>query len=290
MLMLMLWSAPRSRSTAFFRMMIERGDFTAVHEPFSYLAEFGYVDISGRPLATTPEVIAELRCLATTRQVFIKETTDKRYPEALADRRFLAEDAQHTFLIRHPRETISSYLAIRADASMHEIGFEAQYEVYTEVRRLTGRDPLVVDADDLMNRPADTIKAYCAHVGIDFRPHALTWQPSDRPEWQLFRHWHTDVAASSGLTEMASRRSPNPEQHPMLSTYLEYHLPFYQRLYQRRLVVLGNSGMTGEGTRPPRLPPGCDTPPGAPEPSRRQERASQGAARSRGPDAPACAM
>jgi len=27
--MLMLWSAPRSRSTAFYRMMIERGDFTA---------------------------------------------------------------------------------------------------------------------------------------------------------------------------------------------------------------------------------------------------------------------
>jgi len=25
--MLMLWSAPRSRSTAFYRMMIERGDF-----------------------------------------------------------------------------------------------------------------------------------------------------------------------------------------------------------------------------------------------------------------------
>jgi hypothetical protein len=27
--------------------------------------------------------------------------------------------------------------------------------------------------------------------------------------------------------------------HPMLDTYLKYHLPFYQRLYQRRLVVLG---------------------------------------------------
>jgi hypothetical protein len=242
--MLMLWSAPRSRSTAFFRMMTERGDFTTVHEPFSYLAIFGSVNISGRPLATAPQVIAELRSLATTRQVFIKETTDRRHTQALADRRFLAEDAQHAFLIRHPRETIRSYLAIRPDASMHEVGFEAQYEVYTEVRRLTGRDPLVVDAGDLMNRPADTIKAYCAHAGIDFRPHALSWQPSDRPEWQLSRNWHTDVAASSGLTDVPSRRSPDAEQHPMLDAYLEYHLPFYQRLYQRRLVILGNSGMT----------------------------------------------
>jgi hypothetical protein len=240
--MLMLWSAPRSRSTAFFRMMIERGDFTAVHEPFSYLGAFGYADIGGRSLATAPEVIAELRSLAATTQVFIKDTTDKRYPEVLADRRFMTEDARHTFLIRHPRETIRSYLAIRPDAAIHEIGFEAQHEVYSEVRRLTGRDPLVVDASDLMSRPADTIKAYCANVGIDFRPHALTWQPSDRPEWQQSRDWHTDVAASSGLTEVPSRCGPDAEQHPMLGTYLEYHLPFYERLYQRRLVILGNSG------------------------------------------------
>lgn len=25
--------------------------------------------------------------------------------------------------------------------------------------------------------------------------------------------------------------------HPMLGTYLAYHLPFYQELYQRRLVA-----------------------------------------------------
>jgi hypothetical protein len=239
MLMLMLWSAPRSRSTAFYRMMIERGDFTGVFEPFSHIAAFGNAEISGRPLATVPEVIAELRSFATTRQVFVKETTDKRYPEALADRRFLAEDAQHTFLIRHPRETISSYLAIESNPRMHAIGFEAQYEMYTEVSRLTGGDPLVVDAGDLMNRPADTVKAYCAHVGIDFRPDALSWQPSDRPEWQPFRQWFTDVAGSSGLAKVPSHHNPEAGQHPMLDTYLEYHLPFYQKLYQRRLVALG---------------------------------------------------
>jgi hypothetical protein len=187
---------------------------------------FGRADVGGRPLTTAPEVIAELRSLAATRQVFVKETTDRRHPEALADRRFLAEDAQHTFLIRHPRETIRSYLAVRSNPRIHEIGFEALYEVYTEVRRLTGRDPLVVDAGDLMKRPADAIRAYCAHAGIDFRPHALSWQPSDRPEWRGgFSHWFTDVAASSGWTEVPARRSLEADQHPMLGTYLTYHPP-----------------------------------------------------------------
>ena len=238
MVMLMLWSVPRSRSTAFYRMMVERGDFTGSHEPFSHVTVFGHADVGGRSLTTTAEVIAELRSLAATGQVFIKDTTDRRHPGALADHRFLAEDAQHTFLIRHPRETIRSYLALRRNPRIHEIGFEALYEVYAKVSRLTGRDPLIIDAGDLMKRPADIIGAYCARTGIDFRPHALNWQPSDRPEWQDgFGHWFTDVAASSGLAEVPARRSLDPDQHPMLGTYLAYHLPFYQELYQRRLVV-----------------------------------------------------
>jgi len=39
---------------------------------------------------------------------------------------------------------------------------------------------MVVDSEDLMTRPAAIIQAYCARAGIDFRPEALTWQPSDR--------------------------------------------------------------------------------------------------------------
>jgi hypothetical protein len=207
--MLMLWSAPRSRSTAFYRMMTERGDFTAVHEPFSNVAIFGHTEIGGKPLASVPEVIAGLRSLAATRPVFVKDTTDRRHPGALADVRFLAQDAQHTFLIRHPRETIRSYLAVRRHPRLHEIGFEAQYEVYAKVSRLTGRDPVVVDAGDLMSRP----------------------------EWQSFRHWFTGVATSSGWAEVPGRRRLDVEQHPMLDTFLRYHLPFYQELYRRRLVV-----------------------------------------------------
>lgn len=65
----------------------------------------------------------------------------------------------------------------------------------------------------------------------------MTWQPTERPEWQPFGNWHTDVAASSGLTAIPSRGSSDAEQHPKLGTYLEHHLPFYQKLCQRRLVI-----------------------------------------------------
>ena len=89
-------------------MMIERGDFTAVHEPFSYLAEFGHADLAGTRVTSAPALLDGLRRLAAGRPVFVKETTGKRYPEVLGDAQFMARDAVHTFLIRHPRETIAS--------------------------------------------------------------------------------------------------------------------------------------------------------------------------------------
>jgi Sulfotransferase domain len=247
-MMLVLWSSPRSRSTAFFRMMIERGDFVAVHEPFSYLAEFGHVDVDGTRLTSAPELLAGLRSLAARRPVFIKETTGRRYPEVLADRQFMAQDARHTFLIRHPRETIASRRVIDPRPTLEKIGFESQYEVFAAAAAATSTaatdsagGPVVIDSADLVARPAAIIAAYCERVGIDFRPEALTWEPSDRPEWELSRSWHSAVAASSGFGHVPGpdRGAPDSdiEQDRLLGGYLNHHLPFYQRLYARRLMA-----------------------------------------------------
>ena len=232
----MLWGTPRSRSTAFFRMMAERGDFTVVHEPFSYLAEFGYADVAGERVTSAAGLIGALGSLARRGRVFAKETTGRRYPEVLADRQFLAEGARHTFLIRHPRETIASRHALDPGAGLEKFGFESQHEIFTEVCRRGCQAPVVVDSGDLVTRPAAIIRAYCARVGIDFRPGALTWAPADRPEWQPSRRWHADVAASTGFTRGPDRPGVDIEGDPALSGYLRHHLPFYEELHARRLT------------------------------------------------------
>jgi Sulfotransferase domain len=244
-MLLMLWSAPRSRSTAFFRMMAERGDFIVVHEPFSYLAEFGYADVGGTRVESAAELLAVLRDLAARQFVFAKETTGRRYPEVLAAPDFLAAGAVHTFLIRHPRETIASYHAMNPEAPLEKMGFESLYEIFTSVSELTGRPPAVIDAADLMRRPAEVVAAYCARVGIPFVPDALSWQPTDRPEWELSSGWHADVAASAGFGNVAGggsvagppRNGLDVERHPVLGAYLHYHLPYYEMLHARRLTA-----------------------------------------------------
>lgn len=233
---LALWSAPRCRSTAFFRMMSERGDFTAVHEPFSYLAEFGVSEVGSVKATTEQELLAALRQLAVDQPVFFKDTTDERYPGVLADRPFLATDARHVFLIRHPRETIASYYAINPEVQRDQIGFEALFELFEAVQEQTGEEPLVLDAEDLVEDPEGVIEAFCARVGIDFKPAALAWRPGARTEWQPSEQWHRDASASSGFTAKAKSDYVDVASHPVLGAYLEHHLPYYNKLHARRVL------------------------------------------------------
>jgi hypothetical protein len=234
---LMLWGVPRSRSTAFFRMMAERGDFTVVHEPFSYLVMHGHADVGGTRVRSGPDVIRAL--LELPGQVFAKETTGARYPEFVATPEFLAmpeflDGVAHTFLIRDPRETIPSYLKLEPDAKVERIGFELLHGIYTAVAERTGRQPVVVDAADLVRDPEGTVRAYCAATGIPFVREALSWDPAQMSEWQPSHRWHETVAASTGLGAVPSVPATVPGA--VAAQYLLRHLPYYEALHARRLT------------------------------------------------------
>ena len=184
-----LWSAPRARSTAFFRSMLERGDMVVVHEPFSDLAGLGETDVDGRPFDAPLALLAWLRDETGDRTVFLKDTPTRRLREVFADRRFLA-DARHAFLIRRPEEIAASSYAVEPNGmELDSIGLETLYELYVAVRDAGGHAPVVLDSDDLVDRPEVTMRAYCAAVGLPFVPAALTWEPGDRPEWRRSARW-----------------------------------------------------------------------------------------------------
>jgi hypothetical protein len=236
--MLALWSAPRCRSTAFARMIAERGDFTTLHEPFSHLLDFGVAQVGPQPVRNEADLIAGIRLAASSGPVFFKDTTDFHYPGLLADQAFLA-DAVHTFIVRHPAAAIASHYALNPALRRDEIGFAWLAEIYEAVSAVSSAPPVVIDSDLLVRRPAQTVTAYCAAVGIPFVPGALTWQPGMRTEWQRTSRWHESTSATNGFTADESRddaASAFVASDPVLSGHLEYHLPFYQRL---RSAALG---------------------------------------------------
>jgi hypothetical protein len=230
---LALWSAPRCRSTAFGRMMAERGDHVVVHEPFSLVVDFGEVKVGDRVAHSEQDVLTALRALAADKPVFFKDTTDFHYPALLADQAFL-KAATHTFIIRHPAEAIASHHKLNPNLGRDEIGFAWLHEIFTAVQAATGTTPVVIDSDDLIDRPADTVRAYCAAVGIPFLPEALNWQPGMRSEWQGTSRWHESTSRTSGFHRDEAHKETGQAHavaaDPVLRTYLDYHLPYYEHL------------------------------------------------------------
>ncbi len=233
--LLILWSAPRCRSTAFERMMTERGDVTVVHEPFSQLADFGGSTVCGDEVRSTSALIARLLALARTATVFVKDTTDFHYPDAIADRHFLRA-ATHTFLIRDPAAAITSHHRLNPDLGRDEIGFRWLYEIFLAVADATGSAPAVLDADDLIADPAGLVAGYCARVGIPFLADALTWRPGMLAQWQRTARWHVAASESSGFGPRRPAARPLI-QDERLRSYLDYHQPCYEAMYAQRLRV-----------------------------------------------------
>jgi hypothetical protein len=217
-------------------MMAERGDCTVLHEPFSHIMNFGESKVGERVVRSEQELIPALWRMAGERLLFFKDTTDFHYPLLLSDQSFLA-GATHTFLIRHPAEAIASHYAMHQGLQRDEIGFAWLVEIYDAVAAAIGKPPVVVDSADLVAKPQETIEAYCAAVEIPFIPEALSWEPRMEDSWRRTGKWHEAASKSSGFMQTDSPDLPDIKGNPLLASYLDYHLPFYEKLRDAAIKV-----------------------------------------------------
>jgi Sulfotransferase domain len=244
--LLALWSAPRSRSTAFLRMMVERGDYAVLHEPFSHLADFGAAAVGGQEVRTEAGLMAALVELSGQTPVFFKDTTDFRYPGLLGDAQFLRA-ATHTFLLRDPAQAIASHFALNPGLERDDVGFARLSEIYDAVAQATGRPPVVLSSDDLMADPEPLVRAYCQAVGLPPRAEALTWQPGMLAQWQRTSRWHEATSRTAGFAAAPTAYARTVDNDPVLAAYLDYHLPFFRRLHDHRLRPAPAAGHSGRG-------------------------------------------
>lgn len=235
MTVIAMWAHPRAVSTAFLRMMIERGDVTVVHEPLVTLTdwnEFTMPALDGAGTVTVHEagaVLAHLTALGRDRTVFFKDTLEYRH-QHLFDHPEQLAPMVHTFIVRDPARAIASHYAMKPTVTCPEIGFEHQWDLFELARQVTGRTPVVIRAEDLTSDPARVVGWFCEQVGLPFLPHALSWRPQDRAEWHRTRQWHVDASASSGFTPTGKDYDVTVANDARLRAFHEHHLPFYQRL------------------------------------------------------------
>lgn len=233
-----LWSHPRALSTAFSRMMIERGDFTIIHEPFSNFCAVKHFMIGGERAESFPQLFDALFRCAEQQAVFFKDTTEYHYPEVLSAPGFLGRIV-NTFIIRDPRKAIPSHYSVNPKVTLEEIGYEHQFKLFNRVREETRSTPAVIDADDLVAHTPEVVKAFCDKVQIPFIPEALSWESGDRKEWERTKNWHRDVNESTRITYKEKPYAATVDNNETLMRYYRHHLPFYQQMREVRLTVRG---------------------------------------------------
>lgn len=224
-----LWSVPRSLSTAFERVFVERDDFEVLHEPFSAAYYYGTDRLSDRYSDEEPKADysyeSVLREVLRPREkrVFLKDMAYQA--KGVLDPGFIASFA-NTFIIRDPKYVIASLEKMWPDFTLEETGFE---QVYWAFRYATeaGEDPVVVDAMTFSENPEAVLSAYCEHLGVPFDPRSLSWESREVEEWEMWDEWHDRAQQSTGI-KRAERKDPALSKKAQEA--YEHCLPYYYHL------------------------------------------------------------
>ena len=243
--LIFLWCHPRSLSSAVERSMLERGDMASLHEPFLYLyyvhdakRRLPHHDIDRERPASYEDIRSMILDTARTRPVFVKDMCYYVGDYIHADEGFIRRMTS-TFLIRDPERSIPSYYRLDPGVTLEEIGCEAQYRHFERVSEITGEIPVVIDAADLAEDAAGTLRAYCRALELPFMPQALEWDEKLPAAWQDLSWWHADLAGSRGIAKPARPAGsgrPGLDAAPHLRDYYEHHLPFYRMMRAHRLA------------------------------------------------------
>ena len=238
-LYLAMWSGPRNISTAMMRSFENRPDTAVIDEPLyaHYLANTT-VDHPGRDevIAAGPADWRDAAAHLTGpvpggRAVFYqKHMTQHLLPSI--DRGWIAR-LTNCFLIRDPREVLTSFMKVVDTPTARDLGFPQQAELFDTECSRTGATPPVIDARDVLEDPRRTLGALCDAVGIPFLDEMLAWPAGPRETDGVWApHWYASVEKSTGFGRYKPKNEPVPDE---LRPVLEQCEPVYARLHEHRL-------------------------------------------------------
>ncbi|MEM6423330.1 MAG: HAD family hydrolase, partial [Pseudomonadota bacterium] len=202
---IVMWSGPRNLSTAMMRSFGARADTRVVDEPFyaAFLAATGIDHPMREAVIAAGETDwhrVAAACAAPPPAGTIRY--EKHMTHHMLDGVALdwLEGAAIAFLIRDPRAVAGSYAAKREAFTLEDLGLVRQAALFDHCTALLGRQPPVVDADDIRRDPAGTLGLLCAVLGIAYDPAMLHWPAGSRETDGVWgAHWYGAVNRSTGF-------------------------------------------------------------------------------------------
>ena len=259
-----LVAMPRSSSTAFMRMMQNRGDFQIMHEPLVYAfgmtfsPEFSSGWYNEKAIKTDKEVFDTIVDRSKHSNVFVKEMSFFLTPFLKDHLDFVKNPNVHfAFLIRNPHpSSLSQYKQLQTvmDYVDDYIGTRAAYQVYEVVKAHSPNKPVIVFSEDVYANPTETIRKFCNELQLSFDEKHLSWSAlgdefTGKEEWndmklpEKVQQWHWDVIHSTSFHKpneykIDSKGKPtfeevtNPEHRKRLIAAYEENLIYYNKFKQ----------------------------------------------------------
>jgi hypothetical protein len=235
-----MWSGPRNISTAMMRAWGNRPDTFVCDEPLyaHYLLKTraphpGIDEVIAAQENDWRKVVAWLTGeVPEGKSIFYqKHMTHHLLPEI--DRGWMRQ-LDHVFLIREPREVITSLALVTPNPSLEDTGYPQQDEIYDWVTRHTGRRPPVVDARDVLENPGRILRLLCDALSVEFTEAMLSWPPGPRPTDGVWaKHWYEAVWQTTSFQPYKPKNRPVPAH---LTGLLDKADELYRRLHEQRTV------------------------------------------------------
>ncbi len=230
-----MWSPPRTISTALMRSWENRPDTVVADEPlYAFYLANTTVSHPGRDavIASQPTQWRAVVDGLTTAPVagdpaifYQKHMAHHLLPSV--DRSAL-KPLRHAFLIRDPREILTSYAKVRSQPDLDDLGLRQQVEIF---QAFGGP---VVDSRDILDHPERTLRALCEALDIPFDEAMLSWPPGPRASDGVWaRYWYDSVWRSTGFMRYRPPTGPLP---PPLAPLASRCMPFYAQMRAQRIT------------------------------------------------------
>jgi len=236
-----MWSGPRNISTAMLRSWGNRPDTFVCDEPLyaHYMRETD-VDHPGRD-----EILAahdsDWRSVVAWLTGDIPDGKSIFYQKHMAHHLLSQIDRdwvfhlRNAFLIRDPREMLTSLIRVMPQPRVEDTGLPQQWELFERLAERGGAAPPVIDARDVLEAPESLLSKLCAALEVPFDRSMLAWEAGPRATDGVWaKHWYASVEASTGFQPY--RPKPDPLPDGLRDVYQEC-VHYYEKLHRNRLTA-----------------------------------------------------
>ncbi|MDZ7716409.1 MAG: hypothetical protein U5J95_09380 [Balneolaceae bacterium] len=128
------------------------------------------------------------------------------------------------FLIREPREMLTSFIKTIPDPALKDTAYKRQFELFEYVTERLGEPPLVIDSKELLLDPKSVLGKLCKQLNIPFDESMLSWSAGPIPEDGVWaKYWYHNVHKSTGFKPYAPKDEEVPEEFSDLLRQCTYY-------------------------------------------------------------------